>query len=86
MPRQQQVDLLPAAIKEWRRERGLSQSELAREAKCSEGLIAQIETGRRQPGIVNAQNIAKALGVSLYALGRVFVDADELHDSMPEAS
>lgn len=64
MPRQQQVTVLPGALKAWRRERGLSQSGLA--AKCpslSEGLIAQIETGRRQPGLTNAIELAKGLGL-----------------------
>jgi transcriptional regulator with XRE-family HTH domain len=80
MPRQQQVDVLPGAIKAWRAERKMSQADLAKAARCSEGLIAQIETGRRQPGLVNADNIAKALGVNLSAIGRVLVDVEGLTD------
>ena len=77
MPRKQEVEMLPAAVAAWRKERKMSQADLARKAKCSEGLIAQIETGRRQPGLSNALGIARALNVSLLALGHVFVDAEE---------
>jgi transcriptional regulator with XRE-family HTH domain len=56
----------------------MSQLDLARTAGVSEGLIAQIETAKRQPGLVNALAIAKALGVPLTAIGQVFVTAAEL--------
>lgn len=78
MPREQQVRLLPKAIKAWRKQRELSQMDLARAAGCSEGLIAQIETGRRQPGLTNAVGIARALGVELGALGDIYVDDSTL--------
>lgn len=68
--------MLPDAIKAWRTERSLSQMELARLAGCSEGLIAQIETGRRQPGLKNALGIAAALGVKLTAIAIVMVDLE----------
>jgi transcriptional regulator with XRE-family HTH domain len=74
MPRQQQVTVLPEALKAWRMERKLSQAGLAKMSLCSEGLIAQIETGRRQPGLVNAISIAKALGVPLRAIAVVHMD------------
>lgn len=73
MPRQQQVTVNPAAIRAWRKERGLSQAQLAKPSKCSEGLIAQIETGRRQPGLVNALSIARALGVDLDVIAAIHV-------------
>jgi len=60
--------LVPAAVKAWRKERGVSQLELARLAGCSEGLIAQIETIA----------IATALNVPLAALGKVLVTAADL--------
>lgn len=63
----------------------MSQADLARAAKCSEGLIAQIETGRRQPGLANALNIAKAFGVPVGALGDVLVDAEELAEGVAVA-
>lgn len=81
MPRQQQVQMLPGAMKAWRKVRGLSQAGLAAATKhqVSEGLIAQIETGRRQPGLSNGKVIAAALDVPLDALAFVhpdFVDGD----------
>jgi len=78
VPRQQQVTVLPEALKTWRKERSISQSQLASSAGCSEGLIAQIETERRQPGLVNALGIARALGVPLRAIAIVHLSDQEL--------
>lgn len=75
MPRQPQVEILPLALKSWRKERGQTQLDLARLAGCSEGLIAQIETGRRQPGLTNAVAIAHALDVPLAAIAHVYASA-----------
>lgn len=76
MPKQQQVSVLPKGLKAWRRERNFSQADLAAATghKVSEGLIAQIETGRRQPGLSNALAIAKALGIDLEAVAVIHVD------------
>lgn len=76
MPRQQQVQVLPEGLKAWRRERKMSQAALAAATghQVSEGLIAQIETGRRQPGLANGRSIAAALGVDLEAFAIVFSD------------
>lgn len=73
MPRQQQVTVLPKGLRAWRAERGLSQAQLASATghQVSEGLIAQIETGRRQPGLTNGRAIASALGVDLEAFAIV---------------
>lgn len=70
--------MLPVGLKAWRRERNLSQAGLAAATghQVSEGLIAQIETGRRQPGLVNGRAIAAALGVELEAFAIV-------HDGVP---
>lgn len=78
MPRQQQVEVLPRGLKAWRKERGLSQAALAAATghQVSEGLIAQIETGRRQPGLENGRVIAQALGVELEAFAIVFGEAE----------
>ena len=72
--------MLPDALKVRRKERGLSQAALATATgkQCSEGLIAQIETGRRQPGLANAVAIAKALDVPLSAIALIYVSAEEL--------
>ena len=75
--------MLPKAMKAWRAVRTMddgrpmSQADLAElankieGASVSEGLIAQIETGRRQPGYTNAIAIAAALGVDLEAIAFV---------------
>lgn len=72
--RNQDVTVLPNALKEWRKVRGISQKELADMAGCSAGLIALIETSERQPGLRNALNIAKALGVPVTAFAQIHVD------------
>lgn len=77
------VTVLPGAIKELRRREGISQARLASLADVSEGLIAQIETGRRQPGIRNALAIAKALEAPVHAIAWVHIDLDE---ATPEAA
>ena len=82
MPRIQQVSVLPDGIKAWRGERKMSQMDLARAAGCSEGLIAQIETGRRQPGLENAVAIADALGVKLSAFAVIHVTAETLNGAI----
>lgn len=69
-----QVTLLPKALQAWRKERQWSQATLAKKAGVSEGLIAQIETGRRQPGIENALALASAIGVDIGAICFVHVD------------
>lgn len=68
--------MLPAALKAWRKERGMSQAALAAATnhQVSEGLIAQIETGRRQPGLENGKAIAAALGVDVAAIALVHAD------------
>ena len=86
--RTQQVTTLPVALKEWRRVRSMSQATLAKEAHVSEGLIAQIETGRRQPGLTNLLAIAKALGVNANALAIIHGDyaaADADYDASTDA-
>lgn len=74
--------MLPDGVKAWRGERKMSQMDLAKAAGCSEGLIAQIETGRRQPGLENAVAIAEALGVKLSAFAIIHVTADTLNGAL----
>lgn len=76
--RTQQVTTLPVALKEWRRIRQISQATLAKRAEVSEGLIAQIETGRRQPGVANLLAIAKVLEVDPRALALIHADYSAL--------
>lgn len=77
----QQVTVLPYALKEWRRERELSQEALAKRSGVSAGLIAQIETERRQPGLSNLLAIAKALRVDPRALAVIHVDLEAFADT-----
>lgn len=74
--RRREVRCLPEALKAWRNERGWSQKELAARTgdNVSPTLIAMIETGDRQPSRLNAEDIAKALGVPLEAIAFVYPD------------
>ncbi len=73
-----EVTVLPVALKAWRKERGLSQEGLADAAGISAGMIAQVETGRRQLGIPNLLSVAEALGVSPHAIAVITVDLTPL--------
>jgi len=66
--------MMPDAMRAWRAQLNMSQADLAREAECSEGLIAQIETRRRQPSPGTALRIAEGLRVKLTAIA--FIDED----------
>lgn len=76
----EQVTILPAALREWRKAKGWSQRELARRAECSEGLVSTIESGHRQAALSNALKLAEALGVTIYALGLVHIDITPLKE------
>lgn len=67
-----------------REQRGMSQSELAREAGMQPSAIAHFEAGRRKPSFDNVRSLAKALKVTGdYLLGTkatttAFRDEDKL--------
>lgn len=67
-----------------RKDRGLSQSELARQAGLQPSAIAHFEAGRRKPSFANIRALAKALNTSAdYLLGSgeaqtAFRDEDKL--------
>lgn len=84
-PTKSAVTVLPRAIKAWRAERRLSQEGLAAKAQMSAGMIALIETGRRQPGIGNLLAIAAALDVEPEALAIIHVDLSPLLPDSTEA-
>lgn len=48
--------------------RTLSQAQLAKDAKLSQGTIAQIESGRKDPSIQALRQIARALDTEIAAL------------------
>lgn len=52
-------------IREWRKYRGLTQTELADAAGTSQAAIALIENGKRNPTIETARKCADALGCDL---------------------
>lgn len=58
--------LIGTRIKELRKERSLSQENLALLANLDRTYIASVEKGRRNVSIVNIEKIANAMGISLY--------------------
>ena len=62
------VTRFPAALRELRQEKGLSQEELADKAGLHRTYISQIERGLKSPSLRSLDQIADALGVSLSTL------------------
>ena len=63
-------------LKYYRTQRGLSQAQLARDARLSQPTIAQIESGRKDPSVQTLRMIARVLDTelaSLFAMNDVFV-------------
>jgi transcriptional regulator with XRE-family HTH domain len=58
--------LIGTRIKELRKERSLSQENLALLANLDRTYIASVEKGRRNVSIVNIEKIANAMDISLY--------------------
>jgi transcriptional regulator with XRE-family HTH domain len=56
---------LGAAIRATRKERGISQEELAHLSAVDRSYMSSIERGAQNPGIMLILSIARALGVSL---------------------
>lgn len=54
-----------STVKVHREWRGMSQVELARKAKLTQGALSDIERGRRTPGMKAAKALAKALDVPI---------------------
>ena len=70
-------------VKEVRKQKGISQEELAERADLSAQYISQIETGRKRGSLPTYNKLAKALDVSIDELtgsysesGRVLSDVD----------
>ena len=66
---------LGRAIREIRKEKGLTQEELARRADFHESYISVLESGRRNPTWGTVRWISQGLGIPLFELVR---RADEL--------
>lgn len=52
-------------LREWRKYRGMTQVELANASRFSQGAIAQIETGKRNPTVETARKFADALNCDI---------------------
>ena len=52
-------------LKEIRKEKGLSQKELADKVGIEQSALSHLETGRNNPTITTAQALAKALGCTV---------------------
>lgn len=83
--RRREVRVLPGALAQWREERRITQKQLATMSGVSPTLIAMIETGERQPSRLNAEDIAKALGIPLDAFAFVYPDpiVNEAAEAVP---
>lgn len=55
-------------IKDLRKEKGLSQVELAKKAETCQRMISEIESGKRIPSVKKLEKIASELGVSVQEL------------------
>lgn len=71
MTRRNECEVIPAAVAEWRRTRGLTQAGLAERAALSEALIAHVENGRRNVSLASLDKIAAALMVPPEALATI---------------
>lgn len=60
--------IIAEEIKKQRKNKGLSQKELARKSRLSEDSVKQIENGKSDPPVFTIYKIAKALGVELSRL------------------
>jgi ribosome-binding protein aMBF1 (putative translation factor) len=52
----------------WRKNRGLTQSELAKKTEIAQGFLSEIENGLKTGDVMVLQRIATALGISLLEL------------------
>lgn len=67
----------PDEARELRTEAGLSQAELAQMAGMSRQTVQYYESGRIDPGMMRAAQIAGALGVTILEVGGFSLDATE---------
>jgi transcriptional regulator with XRE-family HTH domain len=62
-------------LKQWREERGLSQSALAQRADIDHTTISRIESGQRYPSYSMVMRLADALGLTGPIRARMIVEA-----------
>ncbi len=68
---------LAAAVQMLRRQSGLTQEDVAYQARLTTSAFARIERGKANPTWTTTRSIATALGVSLEELGRVVEGNEE---------
>jgi transcriptional regulator with XRE-family HTH domain len=59
------VGLFASRLRELRQSRGMTQAELARQARITVSYVWRLETGRTAPGIDLVDRLAKALGTTV---------------------
>ncbi len=57
-----------SVLERYRRQKGLTQTELAIECGVTQGMISEYENGTKTPGLKIALRIAKTLGVGIEIL------------------
>lgn len=67
-PQMDMRKLVGANVARLRRERGLTQEEVAERSGFSQQYLSSLERGRRNPTIITLYELAQALGVSHVAL------------------
>lgn len=65
MPRMSIQSRVSRNIQRIRRDKGLSQEEVAHRADIHQTYLSGVETGKRNPSILVVERIAKALGVDV---------------------
>ena len=55
-------------LKRWRKEKGISQKELAKRCDSAHSYIRQIESGKGHPSFIFIGKLARALGIEPYQL------------------
>ena len=60
--------ILKCRVREYRKKRGLSQSELAALSGTTQNTISAIENGCYNPSLLTAYSVSRALKISIYNL------------------
>lgn len=71
---QQELDAFGMVLKRMRKERGLSQEELAWDAQLDPKFVSMLERGRKEPGYRTILKLARALGCTS---GHLMSEVDE---------
>ena len=72
---------LGEAVRQLRREAGMSQRDLAQRVGISASWISRIESGQYDPSWGNMRRVAEGLGISLETLSEIAEDFEEKHSA-----